>query len=122
MVICNRANCDINIKKYYLYRYKMERKHFVTTAQTVLTRIISISVNKSKKQKYDYLIAKLPATFKDQTVTFWSDKKGYGGRAVAKGLGGSGMIRFSPDFLEEKKFELGDVLTVTFKDKDAELD
>jgi len=99
----------------------MERKHFVTTAQIVLTKIISVSVRKGKN-KYDYLIVKLPATFKGQSVTLWSDKKGYGMVAVATSLGGSGLIRFTSEFLKERKWKLGDIITASFRDKEAKLD
>jgi len=98
----------------------MERKHFVTMAQTVLTRIISTSVKKGE-QRYNYLVIKLPATFKGQTVTWWADKKGYGGVAVPDALGGSCMIRFSLEDRKQLKLKLGDILTATFKDKDAQV-
>jgi hypothetical protein len=100
----------------------MERKHFVTSAQTVLSRIILMTTKKEKDKKYGYYMIKLPATFKGQTVTWWADSKGYGGKTVPSELGGSCMIRFSAEDIEKLKLKLGDTMVATFKDKDAELD
>lgn len=98
----------------------MERKHFVTSAQTVLTKVITISVRKpTTNKKYKYRIVKLPATFKGQKVELWNTKRNIGKIAIAQALGGSGLIRFEDD--DKKNFQLGDTLIARFTDKMAKL-
>ena len=99
----------------------MERKHFVTRSQTVLTKVITISVKKPiTEKKYKYRIVKLPATFKEQKVKLWNPKTNVGKIAIAQALGGSGLVRLE-DEDDRKNFKLGDILIATFEDKTAKI-
>lgn len=104
----------------------MERKHFVTVGQTVLTKVISITLKKEtlkkKTTKYNYLIVKLPATFKSQVVTLWNPRTKFGIKKIATNLGGSGLIRLGDDPETKGKFKLNDVLTASFSDSTVKLD